>query len=301
MNYRDEFDDPRDNGLGFLGTVGPKAAFFIVLIALAFMVGVVWNLYTGSSDSTEQNVPIVRADDGPYKVSPDDPGGMEIEHKDSTIFSSLSDDEGRVENLLADEDDEDPMPRSQLFAGLNTEEDPSSLHAETQNTSLDEPSGEDEERIIQQAEEAEDVIEEMIEGGVESVMPPAPEPVPQEANTKPLDLDIKPPVQEVRKVEPTAGSQIEIKRETTTQPASGDYYIQVGSVKSSDGAESEWKKIQDKYSVLSGFSHRVEKADLGDKGVFYRIQAGPVSQATANSACNTIKQTDPNGCLVKKK
>jgi hypothetical protein len=100
------------------------------------MIGVVWKLYVGGDNSTlpSENVPIIRADKEPYKVQPDDPGGMQMPNKNSTIFSSLnSNDEDRgVENLLADNEEEDPVPRSQLFAGLNTERD-ESLHAEVQD------------------------------------------------------------------------------------------------------------------------------------------------------------------------
>jgi cell division protein FtsN len=279
MNYRDEFDDPRGSGLGFLGSVGPKAAFFVVLIALSFMVGVVWKLYVGSgSGPVSQDVPIVRADENPFKVEPDEPGGMEIPHKDSTIFSSLNDDEAKVENLLADDNGEEPMPRSQLFSGLNTDQ-----AADTEG----------QERINQMTEDAKEVVEGMIDEGVESVMPAPPDMTAETEAPAKVEVKVEP--------EPVAVSpKVEAVKETVP-PAAGDYYIQLGSVKSEDGAESEWKKIVAKYpSILSGYGHRVESADLGDKGVFYRIQAGPVSQEAATSACNAIKKIDANGCLVKK-
>jgi cell division septation protein DedD len=180
------------------------------------------------------------------------------------------------------------MPRSQLFAGLNTEE-----------------STEGEERIAQMTEEAQEVVEGMIDEGVESVIPEAPEvleaPAKVEVKTDsaPLDLNTPESVEVPVKVEPVEEKADSVQ--VATPPASGDYYIQVGSVRSAEGAEGEWKKIQAKYPVLSGYSHRVESADLGDKGMFYRIQAGPVSQEAAASTCNSIKKIDPNGCLVKKK
>ena len=172
MTYQNEFDELPDDKQGFLANIGPKAAFFIVLIALSFMIGVVWKLYVGAnSRDAGQNVPIVRADDTPYKIIPDDPGGMEIPNKDSTLFSSLQgddEDERQVENLLADDENEEPMPRSQLFAGLNTEATPD-LHAEAQQTPLDEPLDSDEERILEQAKEAEAIVEDIVDDGVEAI------------------------------------------------------------------------------------------------------------------------------------
>ena len=170
MKNRDEFDDPKGNDL--LGSVGPKAAFFIVLIALSFMIGVVWKLYVSGGGDNAQNVPIIRAETEPYKVEPVDAGGMDMPHKDSTIFSSLNSDpdaDSRIENLLADDTDEKPMPRSELFAGLNTEPSPE-LHSETQDTPLDQPLSEDQERIVEQAKEAENVITALIDDGANAIV-----------------------------------------------------------------------------------------------------------------------------------
>jgi cell division protein FtsN len=323
MNYRDEFDEPpRGNGLSFLGSVGPKAAFFVVLIALSFMIGVVWNLYVGGGTPKGQDVPIVRADDNPFKVEPVDPGGMEVPHKESTIFSSLNNDQDkRVENLLADEDDEEPMPRSQLFAGLNTEQAPE-LSAETQETPLDKPlrskinAENKQEHLVEVTEEVKEikevpkvpkVVEDVIDTSAEAVTP-TPEKVEPVVTPK---VKVAPKVRTIQEIEVKPEVKPKIKPTVKAKPkavavpsatSSGDYYVQLGSVKTSDGAEGEWKKIVAKYpSILSGFNHRVEVANLGEKGTFYRIQAGPISKDRAVSACKSIKKINPNGCLLKKK
>ncbi len=326
MTYQNEFDELPDDKQGFLASIGPKAAFFIVLIALSFMIGVVWKLYVGAnSREAGQNVPIVRADDTPYKIIPDDPGGMEIPNKDSTLFSSLQgddEDERQVENLLADDENEEPMPRSQLFAGLNTNATPD-LHAEAQQTPLDEPLDNDEERIVEQAKEAEAIIEDIADDGIEaieveksreekaetveklveetdkSIMPSVPSSTATEDSSESnVKLELLP---EPEAAKPAPKPEVKTTNTATTAPAAGDYYVQLASVTSRMGAESEWKKLKSKYSSqLAGYSHRVEAADLGARGTFYRIQAGPVSKAQANEACTAIKRIDPNGCLVKK-
>lgn len=324
MSNYNEFDDPPRNGLGFLGNVGPKAAFFIVLIALSFMIGVVWKLYTGGGSNTGQDVPIVRADDNPFKVQPDEPGGMEIPHKDSTIFSSLNNDsDSRVENLLADEDKEEPMPRSQLFAGLNTEDADIDGQIDGDMDIIaegDEAVTEGQERLVEMTQEAEKVVEGVIEDGVESVMPPPPVVIREgevtDATTEAVMEIEEAPAKVEAAPEPVPAPKPAPAPTPTPTPApapvaepkpvasasSGDYYVQLGSVKSAEGAEAEWKKIVGKYpSILSGYDHRVETANLGEKGTFYRIQAGPVSKTKAVSTCEAIKKINPNGCLLKKK
>ena len=168
MNNRDEFDDPKGNDL--LGSIGPKAAFFIVLIALSFMIGVVWKLYVGGGSSDVKNIPIIRADSEPYKVDPDEPGGMQMPHKDSTIFSSLNsdpDEDRGIENLLAETDEEKPMPRSQLFAGLNTEPNADLQDEETQETPLDKPLTEVAQQVAETSSEKVNLLEDCADNEIE--------------------------------------------------------------------------------------------------------------------------------------
>ena len=168
MNNRDEFDDPK--GTDLLGSIGPKAAFFIVLIALSFMIGVVWKLYVGGGSSDVKNIPIIRADSEPYKVDPDEPGGMQMPHKDSTIFSSLNsdpDEDRGIENLLAETDEEKPMPRSQLFAGLNTEPNADLQDEETQETPLDKPLTEVAQQVAETKSEKVDLLEDSADNEIE--------------------------------------------------------------------------------------------------------------------------------------
>ncbi|MGB0720686.1 MAG: SPOR domain-containing protein [Bdellovibrionales bacterium] len=81
--------------------------------------------------------------------------------------------------------------------------------------------------------------------------------------------------------------------------SAGGKYVQLGSVKSESGAAQEWKVLQKKYPAeLSAAKYRVQRADLGDRGVFYRIQAGPMSADSANTICGSIKAQTPGGCLV---
>lgn len=81
--------------------------------------------------------------------------------------------------------------------------------------------------------------------------------------------------------------------------ASGTHYVQMVSVPSKSAAEAEWSKIQKNFSsILSGSSHRIQEANLGEKGTFYRVQVGPYSEAAAKSLCEQVKAQKPGGCLV---
>ena len=320
MTQHDPFDDSKD-GNALLGSVGPKAAFFIVLIALSFMIGVVWKLYSGGGD-TGSNVPVVRADSTPYKVDPEDPGGMEMPNKDSTIFSSLNSDPDRergVENLLAETTVEEPVSRTELFAGLNTEPSPD-LHAEAHDTPLDKPLSEDQERIMADAEVAKKIVSNLVDNGADALVDDkekedavevmaekiVEEPAEKlEMITEPKEVLVEPkPVvkkEEPKKVEaPKPEPKKEASKVTEKTLAKGGSYIQLASITDRSATGAEWAKLKAKYgSILSGYKYRVETADLGAKGVYHRIQAGPVSKAQAQETCAAIKKKTPGGCLVK--
>lgn len=88
-------------------------------------------------------------------------------------------------------------------------------------------------------------------------------------------------------------------RPTAAQPApakTGGARIQLGSVRSEDLARREWERIKRANSDLLGnLSAAPTRADLGDKGIFYRIQTSAV--ADADRICHELKQRNV-GCIL---
>ena len=81
--------------------------------------------------------------------------------------------------------------------------------------------------------------------------------------------------------------------------ASGQYKVQIGSVRTESEAQEEWKRLQRLYPALvSDMSLTVARADLGARGVYYRLQLGPITDAQA-AAQRCAELVDHNvGCLV---
>jgi hypothetical protein len=79
----------------------------------------------------------------------------------------------------------------------------------------------------------------------------------------------------------------------------GGTRLQLGSVRSEDAARQEWERIKRKNpDILGSLSAAPIRADLGDKGIFYRIQTAPVADpATAERLCSQLKQRDI-GCII---
>ncbi len=81
--------------------------------------------------------------------------------------------------------------------------------------------------------------------------------------------------------------------------AAGDYFVQLASVKSDDSARKEWSRLQKAHAeLLADLVLDVQRADLGDRGIFYRIRTGPFpNRATAQDMCAQIKAAKLD-CLV---
>lgn len=77
--------------------------------------------------------------------------------------------------------------------------------------------------------------------------------------------------------------------------------IQLASLRSADEARDEWQRLKrdnpDLLGKLSGFAI---KADLGERGVWYRVEAGPIGdKAAAVKLCKALKERDLGCQLVQ--
>ena len=262
MRRNDEFDDdPRFAGIvtNLLGAldirdrIGARSPLFAVLMVagtLAVLAAVLWYSYPKEAAEHElRAVPIVRADAGPIKIIPSDPGGMDIPYRDSTVFDTLHASKNRsdrIENLLPEP--EKPLPRGELFAGLKTD----------MKTDLE----------------------------INATLPTPEKPV------MPAVKPEKTEAEKAAKTEPAAGTPKD-------KTSGGDYYVQLGSLRSRADAERAWKDSQGAFpGQLGGLDLRINEADLGAKGTYYRVQGGPVSQQSAQSICKAVEAKKPGGCLV---
>jgi len=82
---------------------------------------------------------------------------------------------------------------------------------------------------------------------------------------------------------------------------SGDWQIQLMSSKNKEAVNTSWNKLSKKYNELSKLVYEIEEANLGPKGIFYRLKAGAFKgRKSALDACNRLKASG-GGCIVKQK
>jgi hypothetical protein len=84
-------------------------------------------------------------------------------------------------------------------------------------------------------------------------------------------------------------------------PAAGGYMVQVTSQRSEAEAQTEFKTLQAKFpGQLGSRQPIIHRADLGDKGTFYRALVGPFASSEAAAAmCSNLKAAG-GSCIVQK-
>jgi hypothetical protein len=82
---------------------------------------------------------------------------------------------------------------------------------------------------------------------------------------------------------------------------SGGYLVQVSSQRNEADAQASYRALQSKFpTVLGSRSPLIKRADLGDKGVYYRAMVGPFgSPDEASQFCGSLK-TAGGQCVVQK-
>ena len=256
---------------------GPWLMFLVVLIGAGAGTG--WYYYGSqimAGDSDELKV--IRAVEGPVKVRPETPGGMAIPDRDKLVYDRMngSTPEPRVERLL-------PLPEMPKTPPAPKPE------VKPEPKRVEQPPVPVEPKLLAKPQKLEP-------GKVVLEKQPvkAPEPV-QEA--KPVAPSPMPAV--------TVNQDMMPKQPEPTQPAetaisSLAYQIQIAAVRTREQAESEWARLKKMHGdVLAGYILNIVRVDLGaDKGIFFRLRAGPIAgEDVAQALCQNLTKRKV-GCLI---
>jgi cytoskeletal protein RodZ len=260
------------------------AAMAAVLMGGAFW----WGFEVGRQNALEEEPPVERADLSPIKEAPIEPSGLQVPHQDVLVLRNIEDDDGvdaPVTLASAPEQPGAPAPR------LVEPDVPSARAVET--TQLPPPP------LIRET------------GTLATVRPPpqtiapvpaaAPPPlIPATSSETPaapeaMSLPTASTLPQRAAVQPTpAVAQV------ATSPANvGVFRVQLAAYRSPNAAATGWQTLQTRYEDLLGtLESTVVQVNLGERGVFHRLQAGPyTSRATADNACTALRARN-QACLV---
>jgi len=294
--------------------LGLKAFMFLVVAAAG-----AWSYYGDQLIQLwrggQGGIPLIKADPGPVKVRPVNPGGLRVPDRDKLVYDRMhgksagpgeaGGEGGGAERLLPPPEQPLPKPRPKKEVAKETPKTkpvpevptvkdvaaairpapppqaPTLSTAEETKTPALAP--------IKAKRESEPKAEKLtppvktLKPAPKPVTKPAPKPEPKQATTaKPAP-----------KLETSASAPI---------PSGRTYLVQLAAARSPQGARSEWERLRKKHlDLLGDLELKVTKANLGArKGVYYRLRAGPLAdEKAARQLCKQLTKRQV-GCLIIK-
>ena len=243
-------------------------------------------------------VPVIKADDRPIKVRPDDRGGMQVPNQDKLVYERMdqgNESEPKVERLLPQAETPKAPPR---VAAPPAAEAPMAMPPAPQPQATRPPplAAKPGEPPAPKTAPAARIAAEPAEppaaaGGYQPVQSrAAATPAPDQVITPAQVASAPPPVRAPAAPAPAPA--------TARAPASGEYVIQLGAVRAADLADKEWARIQKANADLLGaLKPDIVRVELEGKGVFWRVRAAPLSEQAARQLCAELTARS-QGCIV---
>lgn len=268
--YEDEYRgfEIRDDETGR----GPLILVLALGVLLIFA-GVVWNTYRQGIRPTQGGLPVIASNEAPYKRAPDDRGGLEVAGQDNGFYGQMDGlgDPAVVEKASV-RNPVDIRRSNPVLSGA-----PTDLPPVTDASPAQQP-----------------VLSAALEGlDDRASASTATEPV-QTASLTPIDLRPS-----LRVPDPVAARP---RISAARFAESGAFQVQLLAVRSEAAAQAEWVKTKNRSpNLYAGAKLDIQRADLGAKGVFYRLRIGAFeTRDTAKGFCADVKAAGKDCIVVAK-
>ncbi len=292
-------------------TEGSRLPLLIVLalLVLAMFAGFVWLAYTQGVALGRTQTPVLTAQAGPARVAPQNPGGAEQPFKGFKIYEQPAPPD---DGVAQDAAPAAPLPQTMT---------PAAPVEAPQQVAKAEPVKPEPVKIEPAKVEPKPVPVAKVAAPpaakpvpvAKVTPPPVAKPAPQIAAAAPAPATVKSepigPASAAPRALPTPATKLEATpapKVATLPPiaatpkpaASGSAVLQIGAYKSQADADAAWKTYAARHAaLLAGYGPDVARADLGDKGVWYRLRVtGFASKDVASAVCDRLK-ADGGGCF----
>jgi hypothetical protein len=265
------------------------------------------------ASTVPEPVPTIKAE-GSYKQRPEQPGGIDIPHQDVQVYQAL-DAKGapkeQEEHLL-------PPPETPHAATVasstpttpavatfeNLTPPPTVATTATPATVTPSPPVQ---AVATPAPPPKAAPVASVKATTVSAAPAVKTPPASPAVAKPAPITMSQVIKDVTAQAPPSAPASDAVTTVTTDAVSaapatpqtgGNAAIQLASLPDQATAQSAMTKLQSQYaSVLGSTQLHLVKADLGAKGVYYRVQSQPISEDRAKNLCTAIKANNA-GCIL---
>lgn len=254
---------------------------------------VVYNTYRQGVRGGDGELPVISADNSPYKRRPDDAGGRAVPDQDRRIYDELDGSTREpAESILAGA----PAQADGLRRSVSAEAAAQGRGGRTADEPMDiRPS----QAAPVEASVMDEALRDLSSAGGRPIAPmngPEPQVVALDEATRALAEremptllpDPLPAAPVVSHVTPRFNFDL-----------SGPYMVQVAALRDPNGAELTWNRmIARNPGLFAGAEKRVQRADLGARGTFYRLRVGAFAdREEATAFCEAIKSSG-NDCIV---
>jgi hypothetical protein len=293
---QDDFDSWSDEGPrgSRLRSRWRRLGIAAAVIVIGGFGAITWYAYDlGRRSGSAGVAPLIVADGKPNKVRPDEPGGKVIPDQDKLIYQRPrgGPSPSEAERLLPPP--ETPLPRPQ--APVASAPAPAPVPAVPASPPVAMP-----------------VSPPPPSPGPVVLAPPPSPPVETPSKTEaPPARVAEPPSRALPAppgsvpapkavIAPAAPTPSQGRQAAEVRPAAGGAYkVQIAATRSDADARATWTRLQSaNRDLLGSLALTVQQADLGERGIYYRIQAGGLADVqSAQSLCAALKSRRVD-CMV---
>ncbi|MBL8646791.1 MAG: SPOR domain-containing protein [Sphingosinicella sp.] len=273
-------DEEESGGFPYRGLIIVGAAVVALVAVLWFVADWIGGGRTADNVAAVDEVPLIQAPEGAYKVRPDNPGGLDVDA--DSLTHSVAEGQDPDSEIAIDVIPEEPVP------------------------------------VIPAAPIASTPVPEPGTAARVTVPPPAQKVLPAEkvqpkvaekALPKPVEKPVaKAPVKEtpkpVQTVEtPKPAPKPEPAKIVSPKPepakAAGSVTVQLGAFNSTASADQVWSKLSGRVGALGSLRKSVQPVESGGK-TLYRLRAGGIaSEAQAGSVCAAVQAAGEQCVIVR--
>ena len=289
------------------------APIVLTLLLVVGFAAVAWyaldKVGQGRQDVATLEPPLIKAEAKPYKRKPDDPGGMRIPNQDKHIYERIlpGPQTAEREKLLPPPEEPVGRPKPAVKPVMKS---PPPTKPVPQAEQLKKPT-DAAAALAQDAAPAEtepaaggagEKGEKMVDKLVGKLLEPA-EKGPAKSTTTEQETTASPPAME-KPVQTAAAERPPAPAAETaaaaTKPAA-NFRIQLAAFRKEALAKQAWQRLQKRHGeVLQPLEPHVTRAKVKDRGVYYRLQAGPFATVdAARGACKSLKSQKQDCLLVR--
>lgn len=268
---------------------------FIGMLAGILVGGIIGWIFLGPTTDAnkEHSIPVIRRPLIPFKVQPNDPGGMEIDNQDRNIYHIVDNTSKEIKEVNIRQTPDIPK-----LVVEKTTPTPSDIDSLVENIDKDLSLNNEDIKL----EETEENKVEIAKNELSEINTNSKEKIVIPTKIKQIDVAVQDSVNsvvsEVKEVVSKPENKVVKKEEIKS--TKGTWYAQIIASSSRSSVEKLWRELSSKHSFLKEHYHEIEEITAGNKSTLYRLKVGAFktrkeaetlsSKLKENKVGNIIKQ-----------